>query len=113
MDSALSAISDAGDRSCLSSGGDAWKLPLPQPRWSFAAVSSGVVLTLETSPSGLLRCDVRVPEGFGSGGKSSDLDVSEIPEPVPRGGLGVGGGWRVTARETTPTRWYIRSNLWI
>ena len=113
MDSALSASSDAGDRSGLSSGGDAWKLPLPQPRWSFAAVSSGVVLTLETSPSGLLRCDVRVPEGFGSGGKSSDLDVSEIPEPVPRGGLGVGGGWRVTARETTPTRWYIRSNLWI
>ena len=54
---------------------------------------------METSPSGLLRCDVRVPEGFGSGGKSSDLDVSEIPEPVPRGGRGVGGGWDVTARE--------------
>ena len=100
MDSALSASSNAGDRSGFSSsGGDAWKLPLHQPRWSFAAVSSGVVLTLETSPSGLLRCDVRVPEGFGLGGKSSDLDVSEIPEPVPRGGRGVGGGWDVTARE--------------
>mmetsp|Transcript_7760 Transcript_7760/g.35166 ORF Transcript_7760/g.35166 Transcript_7760/m.35166 type:complete len:220 (-) Transcript_7760:147-806(-) len=53
VDRALSASSRSGVMSGTSSGGS-WKLPC-QPRWSFAAVSSGVVLTLDTSPSGLLR----------------------------------------------------------
>ncbi len=110
VDRALSASSRSGVMSGTSSGGS-WKLPC-QPRWSFAAVSSGVVLTLDTSPSGLLRRVGGIPAGFGREGKDSDSRPGNDGGGC-REGDAASGGLSVRDCEGQSRRHVISGRTWV